>query len=418
MVRKSGAGQKAERFEARSSNELPSLAARIEAHYHEYGNRHITLGKTPGPDDVVMSTNDYLSLAQDKRIIEAQIRAVENDDSDIYMSGVYVQFLAAQTAFERKMADFLDAEETALCQSGFTANEGLIQAIADENTPVYLDMFAHASLWQGTLAARATARPFRHNSPAHLRTLIQKHGPGVVAVDSIYSTLGDVCALADIVEVCEEGGCMLVVDESHAVGLRGEHGEGLVGELGLVERVPFRVFSLSKAMVGRGGVIAGSSRFIEYFRYESRPAVFSSAVLPWEIARFSKTLDIIRRETWRRKKLHESAKFLREGLREAGYDTSPSETQIIPLVAGPESATAHLRDALESNGIFGSVFCAPATPKSRSMIRLCVNQGLNGYDLERVLDVCAKIRDRVQPSEWPTIRGKSSAAVIYTPCAE
>jgi CAI-1 autoinducer synthase len=316
------------------------------------------------------------------------------------------------------MADFLDAEETLLCQSGFAVNEGVIQAIADQNTPVYLDMFAHASLWQGTLAARATPRPFRHNSPDNLRSLIKRYGPGVVAVDSIYSTLGDVCALADIVEVCEESGCMLVVDESHAVGVRGDDGEGLVGELGLVDRVPIRVFSLSKALVGRGGVIAGSSRFIQYFRYESRPAVFSSAVLPWEIARFSKTLDVVRRETWRRKKLNESAAFLREGLRELGYGTAPSETQIIPLIAGPESATAVLRDALESNGIFGSVFCAPATPKNRSLVRLCVNQGLTGYDLERVLDVCAKIRDKVQPGDWPSMRDSSAGHKVRVVAAE
>jgi CAI-1 autoinducer synthase len=379
---------------------LPLLAARIDAHFQAYSAGHITRGKTPGPDDVVMSSNDYLSLGRDKRIVEAQIRSLENHDTDIYMSGVYVQFLAAQTAFERKMADFLDVESTALCQSGFCANEGLVQAIANEQVPVYLDMFAHASLLQGTVSARAKARLFRHNSPEHLRSLVGRYGPGVVAVDAIYSTLGDVCALADIVAVCEEGGCTLVVDESHAIGVRGDNGQGLVAELGLADRVPFRVFSLSKALVGRGGIVAGSSRFIEYFRYESRPAVFSSAVLPWEIARFSKTLEIVRRESWRRTKLHESAQFLRDGLREIGYNTSPSETQIIPLVAGPEARTARLRDALESNGIFGSVFCAPATPKNKSLVRLCVNQGLSGYELERVLEVCAKIRDRVQLSEW------------------
>jgi CAI-1 autoinducer synthase len=150
-------------------------------------------------------------------------------------------------------------------------------------------------------------------------------------------------------------------------------------------------------------VIAASARFVDYFRYESRPAIFSSVVMPSDIARFSRTLEVVTEERSRRYRLHQLAARLRAGLRGLGYDISPSDSQIVPLVAGPEERTAVLRDALESRGVFGSVFSAPATPKNRSLVRLCVHTGLSEADIDRIVEVCAEIRDIVRPDQWPAL---------------
>ena len=381
--------------------ELPGLQARIDRHEAAYGDGHVTCGRQPRPGDLLLNGNDYLNLGNDPRLRHAQATALE--DNAVFMSGVYVQNLSSQRSLERRFADFLDAEDAVICQSGFAANEGLIQALADEHTPVYIDHFAHASLWQGALTARAPAHALRHNDPEHLRQLARRHGPGVVCVDALYSVSGDFCRLEEIVEVCEDEGCTLVVDESHSVGTVGVDGEGLVGALGLIDRVPYRVFSLSKAFVGRGGLIAASSRFVDYFRYESRPAIFSSAVLASDLARFRAALDAVEQAGIGRVRLIELATRLRNGLARLGYDTSPSESQVIPLTAGPEDRTAVLREALESRGVFGAVFCAPATPKNRSCVRLCVHTGLTRDDIDKVLDVCAEIRDIVRPQDWPVL---------------
>lgn len=383
--------------------ELPSLKVRIDRHFERYGGGHITCGRRPGANDVRLTTSDYLALSRDRRILEAQLGALTTSDSEIYMSGVYVQYLDAQRQLEGQFARFLGSEDAVICQSGFAANEGLIQSLAGPDTPVYLDIFAHASLWQGALVAQAPAYRFRHNDPDHLRECVRRHGPGIVVVDAIYSTSGDTCALEDVLAVCEEHGCTPVVDESHAMAVRGVQGEGLVSSLGLADRVPYRVFSLSKGFVGRGGVIAASSRFIEYFRYESRPAIFSSVVLPWEIARFARTLEVVQAERQRRTRLAALSDHLHTGLLDAGYDVSGSDSQIVPLVAGPEDRTVELRDALESRGIFGSVFCAPATPRNRSLVRLCVNTGLSDADIERVITVCREIRGFMRPDRWPAL---------------
>jgi CAI-1 autoinducer synthase len=326
------------------------------------------------------------------------------------MSGVFTQHLEGQLRLEKEYAAWLGAEATVLCQSGFAANEGLLEATTAPNTPAYIDMFAHASVWQGAAVAGAPAIAFRHNDAGHLRRQISKHGPGVVAVESIYSTIGDLCRLHDILDVCEATGSMLIVDESHAIGVIGMQGEGLVAHLGLAGRVPFRVFSLSKALVGRGGVVVGPAQFTEYFRYESASAVFSSAVLPNEVARFDATLAVVRSEARRRARISGLSERLRNGLMEAGYEVTCSESQIIPLIAGPEEATALLRDKLEANGVVGSVFCAPATPRNRSLVRFCVHADLEAEDIDRVLDVCRKIRDEVRPDRWPARLGRKRAA--------
>jgi CAI-1 autoinducer synthase len=208
---------------------------------------------------------------------------------------------------------------------------------------------------------------------------------------------------------------MLVVDESHSIGVIGVQGEGLVSHLGLAGRVPFRTFSLSKALVGRGGVVVGPARFTEYFRYESRPSIFSSAVFPNEVARFEATLAVVRGEGHRRARLSGLSDRLRAGLLKRGYDVSCSESQIIPLVAGQESETVRLRNALEANGVMGSIFCAPATPRNKSLVRLCIHNGLDEADIDYVLEVCSKIRDLVRPDHWPASRGVGAGKVAAWP---
>ena len=187
--------------------ELPMLKSRIDRHFANYGGGHITCVRRPGVGDVRLTTNDYLSLGRDRRILEAQLGALTTADSEVYMSGVYIQYLDAQRQLESQFAKFLGCEDAVICQSGFAANEGLIQSLADPTTPVYLDTYAHASLWQGALAAQAPAYRFRHNDPDHLRQQAQRHGPGVVVVDAIYSTSGDTCSLEEVIGVCEELGC-------------------------------------------------------------------------------------------------------------------------------------------------------------------------------------------------------------------
>jgi CAI-1 autoinducer synthase len=352
----------------------------------------IVVGSKPGADAILLAGNDYLSLSRHPKIVQAITDSLHNSRSDVLMSTVYTQHLDVQRQYEAAMAAYLGSEASVLCQSGWTANDGLIQVLADDNTPVYIDIGAHASLWQGIHSAGAAARPFRHNDPASLSALTKRYGPGLIVADAVYSTTGDICPLGDFVDIAERQGCIVLLDESHAVGVRGPCGAGLASELGLVDRVQFRTFSLSKAFVGRGGVVAGPSHLLEYFRFVARPSVFSSAVLLHEIAAFSAALEIIRQDDWRREELRQKSDYLRQGLVAAGWPVANNDAPIIALMGGSEERTVRLRDALEARKVFGSVFCAPSTAKNRSLVRLTVNAVVSESDLDRVIDACAAAR--------------------------
>ncbi|MBI4083114.1 MAG: quorum-sensing autoinducer CAI-1 synthase [Candidatus Lambdaproteobacteria bacterium] len=387
------------------------LRERMDGYFRErvektWSGGHIMKGRRPGSHAVMLVSNDYLDFANHPAIMEAQVEVLRSRGHGLLRSGVFRNGMDPLRRFELALAQSIGCEDTVVCQSGWCANTGLIQSITGPATPVYIDMFAHMSLWEGITAAGALARPFKHNDPVSLEHMAAKHGPGVVIVDAVYSTSGSIAPLAELVAVAERHGCVLVVDESHALGVFGEHGEGLTAALGLSERVHFRTASLSKAFAARGGVVAGSARHMEYFRYESRPAIFSSCVLDHEAAGFLATLEVMRAENDRRSALHANADYLRGRLSALDYNVDDSQCQIISLVAGPEPQTMILRDALETRGVFGSVFCAPATAKNRSLVRFTVTSGMTREQLERVVAVCATIREEVGLYEWASTRKK------------
>ncbi|MBK9018540.1 MAG: quorum-sensing autoinducer CAI-1 synthase [Sulfuritalea sp.] len=396
-------------FRAPDLAEFASL--RVEKYYRErvqdtWSGGHIMRGRQPGPDALQLCSNDYLALARHPRILRAMTESIQRDGNGLLMSGIFVHGACPHTDFEQRLAEFMQAEAGVLCQSGYSANTGLIQVIASEQTPVYADMMAHMSLWEGIRLAGAKPITVFHNEVEHLERQILRHGPGVVVVDSIYSTTGSIAPLSEIVELCEAQGCILVADESHSLGTHGPNGEGLVVELGLAERVHFRTASLAKAFAGRAGFVTCSRRFADYFKSESNPAIFSSTLLPHDIRGLDATLAVIRQEGWRRDRLRANAARLRRELDALGYNLNDSECQIVSLESGSEQNTIALRDALESRGIFGAIFCAPATPKSRSLMRFSVHAALSDDELERIVAACREIRDELDVASWPSTRRK------------
>lgn len=385
------------------------IRLRVENYYRQrvrdtWQGRNIMHGKVPGDNDLLLTSNDYLSIARHPKILEAMVASMQDEGNGMLMSGVFLHGENPQLALEDRLARFMHAEAGVLCQSGYVANTGLIQSIAGEHSVVYADMMAHMSLWEGIRSAGARAVPFHHNDVENLERQVLRNGPGIVVVDSIFSTSGRISPLREIADICEVNGCVFVVDESHSLGTHGPNGEGLVVAMNLTDKVHFRTASLAKAFAGRAGFVTCSEAFQEYFKFESFPAIFSSTLLPHDVAGMDATLSVIRQEGWRRQRLHNNAARLREELQAIGYNLNDSASQIVSLEAGPEENTLVLRDALESRGIFGAPFIAPATPKNRSLIRFSVNTGLSEGDIDRIVRVCREIRDEIGVADWPSTR--------------
>jgi CAI-1 autoinducer synthase len=393
------------------------VTRRMDEHYitrieQLLGGEHPHAWQPTPASAVFLAGNDYLCLSGEPALVGAQVSALRHSQGEMLMSAVYLQEGSAQHRLERKFARFMGAQNGILAQSGWAANVGLVQTLAGPGIPVYLDMQAHASLWEGVQSAGATPVSFLHNDIEHLQKQLQRHGRGLIVVDSLYSTNGSLAPLTALVEIAEQHGCLLIVDESHSLGTHGPRGAGLVAELGLSERVHFRTASLAKAFAGRAGFITCSSKFKGYFLSESRPAIFSSCMLGHELAWFDAAIDFVAAADDRRAMLHAHALELRQELSALGYNVSDGSEQIIALEAGPEPKTLALRKLLETHGVYGAMFCAPATPKNRSLVRLTLNSGLDRAQLARIIQACGDIRDQVDLENWSSTRRLRRLALV------
>ncbi len=349
--------------------------------------KHLVLGKRPPRNAVVMQSNDYLALSHNKPIQQAHQAAISEHDDNVVMSAIFLQDEQSKPAFETELANYVGMESCLLSQSGWAANIGLLQTICPPGTPVYIDFFAHMSLWEGIRAAGALAHPFMHNNMNHLRKQLERHGSGVIVVDSVYSTIGTIAPLRDIYEMAQEFDCAVVVDESHSLGTHGENGAGLVHALGLTNQVDFITVSLAKTFAYRAGAILGPKQLSETLPFVAYPAIFSSTVLPQEVVRLEKTLEVIKGAEDKREALFKSAKSLTTGLKRIGFNIR-SESQIVALECGSERNTERVRDFLEERDVFGAVFCRPATGKNKNIIRFSVNADMTPRDIDHVLTVC------------------------------
>ena len=357
---------------------------------------HILKGKKPTENALILSSNDYLNISRHPDILNAQMQAMQDHGNGQGQSPVFLSDDSLLSTCEQQFAEFTQYPASLLTQSGWCANIGLIQSLAQRDLPVYLDFYTHMSFWEGTKAARAKPIPFQHNSVQSLRKRLSHHGPGIIAVDSVYSTTGTISPIADYVQLAQEFGCLLIVDESHSLGTHGPEGRGLVAELGLSNQVHIITSSLAKALCGRGGLIAASTELTELIRYTALPIIFSSAITPYDLAGFLASIEIIKKENWRREKLHTNANDLRNELVAYGLNLLGSESQIIPLLAGSEANTIWLRSELERADIHGSIFCSPATPKNKTLIRLSINTDHHRDQLARIVD-CLKTLSLARP---------------------
>lgn len=379
-------------------HELPtSIQSRIDYFINDLINanangKHLVLGKRPTKNDIVLQSNDYLSLA-DHPLIKARLKnAIDKTHDSVFMSAIFLQDDESKPSLETKFAEFLGFDSCLLSQSGWNANIALLQAVCGPQSNVYIDFFAHMSMWEGARYANANIRPFMHNNCEHLQKLIARHGPGIIVVDSIYSTIGTVAPLTDLVTIAKEWGCAILVDESHSLGTHGKKGAGLVNELGLTSEVDFITASLAKTFAYRAGAIWANNNVNHCIPFVGYPAIFSSTILPYEVEALEATLDIIKSADSKRTQLHRNAHTLRRGLNSIGLSVR-SESQIIALETGDERNTEKVRDYLEDNQIFGAVFCRPATSKNKNIIRLSLNSNVTDSQIDTILTVCERAQN-------------------------
>jgi 8-amino-7-oxononanoate synthase len=295
--------------------------------------------------------------------------------------------MRAHQALAEALADFEQVEAVALFPTGFAANLGTIAALVGPGDAVYLDRLDHACLIDGARLSGARLRVYPHNDVARLGAILERDRAGgrfrraLIATDGVFSMDGDLAPLADLVDLAERFGAMLLVDEAHGTGVFGPDGRGAASACGVAERVHIRVGTLSKALGSLGGFVAGSRRLIDWLTNHARTLIYSTALPPAAAAAAREALAIARAEPWRRERVVRRGRALAAALAEAGLAVGPSAGSIVPLLLGtPERAVA-LAGQLRQHGLFVPAIRPPTVPAGTSRLRISLSAAHTDSDL-------------------------------------
>jgi 8-amino-7-oxononanoate synthase len=333
----------------------------------------LTIG---GREIVSFSSNDYLGLASHPVLAEAMAEGARRWGTGATASRLICGTTAEHAALEEELASAKGTEASLVFSTGVAAAMGTIPALVGRGDVVILDKLAHACLIDGTHASGAKMRVFPHNDlgklESHLRWARETHPEGkiLIVTESVFSMDGDLAPLREIVELKERHGAWLLLDEAHAVGVRGNGIQGVAGELGLIDRIEVQMGTLGKAFGVSGGYIAGSRVLIDFLINRARSFIFSTAPSPAVAAACRAALRVVCSEEGdrRRTTLRGHIALLSSLLR-----TAPAESAIIPMILGSEERALAEAARLFEAGFFVPAIRYPTVPKNTARLRISLS---------------------------------------------
>jgi glycine C-acetyltransferase len=348
-----------------------------------------------GREVINLASNNYLGLANHPRMNAAASAAAAEYGAGTGAVRTIAGTMTMHAELERRFAEFKQAEDALMFQSGFTANAGTVAAILDKEDVIVSDRLNHASIIDGARLSRAEIKVFDHKDAGHADALLAETArPGrrqLLITDGVFSMDGDIAPLPDLVEVAERHGAIMMLDDAHASGVLGKAGAGTVDHFGLHGRVDVQVGTLSKAIGVLGGFIAGSRALIDWLMNRGRPFLFSTSAPPAVVAACIEALDIIADEPDRLERLWDNTRAFKDGLRELGYDTGASETPITPVITGREETTQTFARRLFEEGVFTPAIVYPTVAKGQARVRTIVTAEHTRNDLEEALEIFGRV---------------------------
>jgi 8-amino-7-oxononanoate synthase len=352
-----------------------------------------------GREMVITGSNDYLGLSQDPRLKEAASAVFDSYATSCTGSRFLTGTLTIHEELERRLADFLGAEDVLTFSTGFLGCLSVLAALTGRQDILYFDRENHASLYDGARLAFGTLRKYRHSDVDDLERLLardaDKPGGRMIVTDGVFSMSGHMADLPAIIRIARTYGARVVVDDAHATGVLGKGGRGTAEHFGLQDEVDLIVGTFSKAFASVGGFVSGPRAVINYIKHHARPFIFTAAPTAMQVAVTLKALDIMATEPHHRETLLENAARLRLGMTSLGFDTLGSQTQIVPVVIGPDELTVIFWKALWDAGIFATPALPPSVPASKGLIRTSVNANHTPEQVDCLLEAFAMVGKRL-----------------------
>lgn len=350
-----------------------------------------------GQKCIMIGSNNYLGLVNHPKVKEAASNAVKKYGSGCTGSPFLNGTLDLHLELQDKLAKFVNAEAALVFSTGFQTNLGTISALAGKNDALVIDRQVHACIVDGCRLSYGKTYKFAHNDMEDLdRVLanIRNNHPRcgiMIVVDGVFSMEGDIIDLPGLVNVAEKHEARVMIDDAHSIGVLGRTGAGTAEHFGLQDRVDLAMGTFSKSFASQGGFVASKREVIDYIKHTGRALMFSASITPASAAAVLAALEIIQNEPERREHLWKNTLRMQRELKSLGYDTGNTATPIIPLVIGEDMACFVFWKALFDNGVFTNPVVSPAVPPGRALIRTSYTATHTDEQLDRVLDVMAKV---------------------------
>lgn len=349
--------------------------------------------------DLNFSSNDYLGLSIDPRLREALAEALANG-SPVGSTGS--RLLSGHAAIwdelESQLAEFAGAEAALYFGAGYAANVGLFSALLGPDDVVFSDRANHASIIDGIRLSGAQKVIVPHLDLNALENELRRDRPGVrhrfIAVESVFSMDGDRAPLADLIALAEQHGAELIVDEAHATGVFGPQGRGLVAAANVHRRVFAVVHTCGKALAGMGAFVTGSQTLKRFLINRARPFIFSTALPSYLAAQMQAAIRIVQSADAERAHLASLSAHLRTRLREAGFDTAQSESQIVPVILGENERALRYAAQLCERDFAVRAIRPPTVPEGSARLRLSLTVRHSQEMLDNLADALIHIRQQ------------------------
>lgn len=352
--------------------------------------------KIDGREIILLSSNNYLGLANHPRVKEAAIRVIEKYGFGSGASRLISGNMTLHEELEERIADFKGTEAAILFNSGYTANIGIIPALVGKGDFIYSDELNHVSIIDGSRLSRAEIRIYPHKDMTVLEELLKKdknNGRKLIVTDTVFSMDGDIAPLKDIYNLSQKYSAFLMVDEAHATGVLGSKGRGAVEHFALKGENIIQMGTLGKALGTFGAYIAGSKDLIVYLRNKARSFIYTTSLPPAVAAAAIEAINIIAEDDSLIKGLWDNRKVFIDGLHSLGFDTLSSETPIIPVLARNIHKALEMAETLYEECIYAPAIRPPTVPEGSSRIRTTVMANHTKEDIEAALSAFRKIKN-------------------------
>ncbi len=321
-----------------------------------------------------LSSNNYLGLATNKRMIDASIKATEKYGVGAGAVRTINGTLDIHIELEKKLAAFKHTEAAIAFQSGFNCNMAAISAVMNKKDAILSDALNHASIIDGCRLSGAKIIRVEHSDMDDLRAKAKEAKESglyekiMVITDGVFSMDGDVAKLPEIVEIAEEFDLITYVDDAHGSGVLGK-GAGTVHHFGLSDKIDFQIGTLSKAIGVVGGYVAGSKDLIDWLKVRGRPFLFSTSLTPAAAGACIEAVNILTESTELHDRLWENGNYLKKGLKELGFDIGHSETPITPCIIGEAAEAQEFSRRLYEEGVYAKSIVFPTVPLGTARVR-------------------------------------------------